>query len=108
MGSEFVLITGTHERTPEVTNILYGENGLKKAFPWERLPGSYHGSGCTLTSAIAACLAHGLTIEEALIEAQEYTWQSLKHAFRPGMGQHIPDRLFWARDEDEEKPNSKK
>lgn len=106
MGSEFVLITGTHERTPEVSNILYGENGLKKAFPWERLPGSYHGSGCTLTSAIAACLAHGLSIEEALLEAQEYTWQSLKHAFRPGMGQYIPDRLFWARDEDEEKPKN--
>lgn len=102
MGSEYVLITGTHERTTDVINTLYGENGLVRAYSWERLPGSYHGSGCTLTSAIAACLAHGLSMEEAIAEAQEYTWQTLKGAFRPGMGQYIPDRLFWARDENEE------
>jgi len=101
MGSEYVLITGTHERTAGVTNTLYGENQLIKAYQWERLPGSYHGSGCTLTSAIAACMAHGLSVEEAVEEAQEYTWQTLKNGFRLGMGQFIPDRMFWARDDDE-------
>jgi hydroxymethylpyrimidine/phosphomethylpyrimidine kinase len=101
MGSEYVLITGTHERTLEVTNTLYGGNKMIRAYKWERLPGSYHGSGCTLTSAIAACMAHGLTMEEAIQEAQEYTWQTLKNGFRPGMGQFIPDRMFWARDEEE-------
>ena len=100
LGCEYVLITGTHERSPEVVNSLYGENGHIRNYSWERLPGSYHGSGCTLTSAIAACIAHGLTMEEAVAEAQEYTWQTLKAGFRPGMGQYIPDRLFWARDED--------
>ena len=104
MGAEYVLITGTHERSHDVVNSLYGTNnngasGLIKAYHWERLAGSYHGSGCTLTSAIAACLAHGLSMEEAIQEAQEYTWQTLKNAFRPGMGQFIPDRFFWARDE---------
>lgn len=101
MGSEYVLITGTHERTHEVTNTLYGDNHFMKAYKWERLAGSYHGSGCTLTSAIAACMAHGLTLEEAVLEAQEFTWQTLKNGFRPGMGQYIPDRLFWARDEED-------
>jgi hydroxymethylpyrimidine/phosphomethylpyrimidine kinase len=106
MGTEYVMITGTHERTTDVVNALYGgnmqsENSLIKAYHWERLSGSYHGSGCTLTSAIAACLAHGLTMEEAIQEAQEYTWQTLKNAFRPGMGQFIPDRFFWARDDGE-------
>ena len=101
MGCEYVLITGTHERSSEVVNSLYGEQGLIKAYSWERLPGSYHGSGCTLTSAIAACIAHGLTMEEAVAEAQEYTWQTLKAGFRPGMGQYVPDRMFWAREEDE-------
>jgi hydroxymethylpyrimidine/phosphomethylpyrimidine kinase len=105
MGAEYVLITGTHERSNDVVNSLYGTNnngasGLIKAYHWERLAGSYHGSGCTLTSAIAACLAHGLSMEEAIQEAQEYTWQTLKNAFRPGMGQFIPDRFFWARDEE--------
>jgi hydroxymethylpyrimidine/phosphomethylpyrimidine kinase len=102
IGSEYVLITGTHERTTEVTNTLYGADGLIKAYNWERLPGSYHGSGCTLTSAIAACIAHGLSMEEAILEAQEYTWKTLKAGFRPGMGQYIPDRMFWAREDEEE------
>ncbi len=106
MGPEFVMITGTHERTNEVINTIYGEKALKKAYHWERLSGSYHGAGCTLTSAIAACLAHGLTMEEAITEAQEYTWQTLKNGFRPGMGQLIPDRMFWARDEDDEPKSS--
>jgi len=99
MGPEYVLITGTHERSTDVANSLYGVEGLVRDYHWERLPNSYHGSGCTLTSAIAACLAHGLTIEESMQEAQEYTWQTLKNGFRPGMGQFIPDRFFWARDE---------
>jgi hydroxymethylpyrimidine/phosphomethylpyrimidine kinase len=106
MGSEYVLITGTHERGPEVVNTLYGRNGLARSYAWERLPGSYHGSGCTLTSAIAACMAHGLDIEEAVAEAQEYTWQTLKAGFRPGMGQYIPDRMFWAREEEDGEENN--
>ena len=104
MGCEYVLITGTHENTPEVVNTLYGQQGVIRSDSWQRLPGSYHGSGCTLASAIAATLANGLDIPEAVHEAQEYTWQTLKAGFRPGMGQHIPDRFFWAREaEDEDK-----
>ena len=50
-------------------------------------------------SAIAATIANGLPMSEAVKDAQEYTWQTLKSAFRAGMGQHIPDRLFWARED---------
>jgi hydroxymethylpyrimidine/phosphomethylpyrimidine kinase len=100
-GAEFVLITGTHENTPKVLNTLYGSQGLVRSDSWERLPGSFHGSGCTLAAAIAATLANGLEIPEAVREAQEYTWQTLNAGFRPGMGQHIPDRFFWARESDE-------
>ena len=99
-GCEYVLITGTHENTPQVVNTLYGESGVVRSDSWQRLPGSYHGSGCTLASAIAATLANGLEISDAVKDAQEYTWQTLKTAFRPGMGQYIPDRLFWAREEE--------
>ena len=102
LGCEYVLITGTHENTPKVINSLYGEHGLIRSDSWPRLPGIYHGSGCTLASAIAALLANGLPMEEAVREAQEYTWESLKYGFRPGMGQHIPDRLFWAREDEED------
>jgi hydroxymethylpyrimidine/phosphomethylpyrimidine kinase len=99
-GCEYVLITGTHENTPQVVNTLYGQDGVVRTDSWERLAGNYHGSGCTLASAIAATIANGLNISDAVKDAQEYTWQTLKAAFRPGMGQHIPDRLFWAREDE--------
>lgn len=104
-GCEYVLVTGTHENTSKVINTLYGENGQIRSDRWERLPGSYHGSGCTLASAIAANLANGLDIADAVRDAQEYTWQALAAGFRPGMGQFLPDRFFWARAGAEEDDN---
>jgi hydroxymethylpyrimidine/phosphomethylpyrimidine kinase len=97
LGCEYVLITGTHENTAQVMNILYGAEGVVRSDTWQRLPGSFHGTGCTLAAAVAATIANGLAIPEAIRDAQEFTWQTLKAAFRPGMGQQIPDRLFWAR-----------
>jgi len=100
-GCEYVLVTGTHDSsTADVVNTLYHRGGVLRADNWTRLPGSYHGSGCTLASALAANLARGLDIGDAVYEAQDYTWQALSHAFRPGMGQHLPDRFFWAREGD--------
>src|SRR5882672_5872184 len=58
MGAEYVLITGTHEAGDEVVNTLYDAGGMVREDRWQRLPASYHGSGCTLASAIAAALAN--------------------------------------------------
>ncbi len=118
LGCEYVLVTGTHENTAQVVNWLYGPVrhgeqlrdeekdtltvGLVRSDAWTRLPGSYHGSGCTLASAIAAMLANGQDVPAAVREAQEYAWNALKYGFRPGMGQFIPDRFFWARRAGEE------
>jgi hydroxymethylpyrimidine/phosphomethylpyrimidine kinase len=99
-GCEYVLVTGTHDSTASVVNTLYHRDGVVRSDTWQRLPGSYHGSGCTLAAAIAANLARGLEVPEAVYEAQDYTWQALSAAFRPGMGQYLPDRLFWAREAD--------
>jgi hydroxymethylpyrimidine/phosphomethylpyrimidine kinase len=98
-GAEFVLITGTHENTRDVANSLYTNRRLIETFTWERLDGSFHGSGCTLASSIAGLLAQGLEPFSAIHEAQEYTWQALAAGYRIGMGQQLPNRLFWARDE---------
>lgn len=104
-GCENVLITGTHEATPHVVNTLYAKSGIVRTDSWPRLPGQYHGSGCTLSSGIAAMLANGIALSDAVREAQEYTWNSLAKAYRPGMGQLIPDRLFWAREQKDPQPN---
>jgi len=98
MGCEYVLITGSHEQTPKVINTLYGPEGVLQALEWDRLPGGYHGSGCTLASAAAALLAQGLSIADAVKSAEEYTYEALRTSYRIGMGQNIPDRLFWARE----------
>ena len=94
MGCENILITGTHENTENVINTLYNSSNQIIPFHWDRLPGSYHGSGCTLTAAISAYYALGLSIDEAVEEAQHFTWQALKNGFKPGMGQFIPNRFF--------------
>ena len=97
MGVRYVLITGTHESTPEVINTLHGRDGVLRRDYWKRLSGSYHGSGCTLASAIAGYLAGGAGIEDAVHAAQDYTWRTLASGFRPGRGQFIPDRFFRTR-----------
>ncbi|MGH8695239.1 MAG: bifunctional hydroxymethylpyrimidine kinase/phosphomethylpyrimidine kinase, partial [Burkholderiales bacterium] len=83
-GARFVLVTGTHEPTREVVNVLYGARGVVRTDRWPRLPGSYHGSGCTLASAIAAGLALGAAVPDAVRDAQAYTWRTLERAYRPG------------------------
>jgi hydroxymethylpyrimidine/phosphomethylpyrimidine kinase len=99
-GVEYLLVTGSHEQTPKVVNRLYHDNRLLETFTWERLPHSYHGSGCTLASSIAGLLAQGLEPFTAFHEAQDYTWNTLRHGYRPGLGQHLPHRFFWAGDDE--------
>src|SRR2546422_9325210 len=85
LGCEYVLITGTHENTPQVVNTLYGPEGIVRSDSWERLPGSYHGSGCTLAAAIAAALANGLELPASGREGQGYTPNNLNNECGPGL-----------------------
>jgi hydroxymethylpyrimidine/phosphomethylpyrimidine kinase len=98
-GTDYVLVTGTHEDSRHVDNRLHHEDRLLETFTWERLPGSYHGSGCTLASSLAGLLARGLDPFAAAHEAQDYTWNALRQGYRPGLGQQLPNRLFWTRDD---------
>lgn len=94
LGCKYVLVTGTHEPGAQVVNTLYSAAGVLREDRWPRLAGEFHGSGCTLAAAVAAYLARGLAIENAVQEAQTYTWKTLEAGFRPGRGQHLPDRFF--------------
>jgi len=91
-GCEYVLLTGTHAETTEVVNTLHGAGGMVREDRWPRLPGSYHGSGCTLAAALAARLALGDAVPQAARAAQEFTWRALERGFKPGSGQHLPWR----------------
>lgn len=93
-GCPWVLITGTHAPDEQVINRLYGHDGSRRAWSWPRLPNAYHGSGCTLASAIAARIVRGSELADAVAEAQAYTWESLDRARRTGRCQLTPDRLF--------------
>ncbi|HKK15771.1 MAG TPA: hydroxymethylpyrimidine/phosphomethylpyrimidine kinase, partial [Gammaproteobacteria bacterium] len=75
-GCQSVLITGAHEQTDAVINKYYRDRDKPVLFTWERLPGRYHGSGCTLSSAITAHLARGASLQQAVNAGQEYTWHT--------------------------------
>ncbi len=90
-GAGHVLLKGADEATPEVHNSLFGAAG-REDYSWPRLPGVYHGSGCTLASAVAALLARGEPLPAAVREAQRYTWEALKHGWPLGKGRPIPNR----------------
>jgi hydroxymethylpyrimidine/phosphomethylpyrimidine kinase len=93
-GCRHVLITGTHEQGERVITGLYGPEGLMGSWEWERLPGEYHGSGCTLAAAISALVARGFNLMDAVREGQEYAWQTLAHGRQLGQGQLLPNRHY--------------
>lgn len=88
-----LLITGGHGDETEVHNRLYSRDGSQHTFTCQRLPGSYHGSGCTLASTLAGRLALGEHLTSAVKTALDYTWRTLRDAEAPGRGQFIPRRL---------------
>lgn len=99
LGCKAVLITGTHEATPSVSNQLFYDGRCWETYTWDRLPASYHGSGCTLAASIAALLAHNISPLQAVLEAQDYTWHALQAAYLSGNGQYNPNRFFWMEQE---------
>lgn len=101
MGCEYLFVTGTPSDVHDVANTLFDDSGMVRHDTWQRLPGSYTGAGCTLSATIAAMLANGVDVPEAVFEAQEFTHAALTGAHRLGMGKLIPDRYFWARESDD-------
>ncbi|MCW8854537.1 MAG: hydroxymethylpyrimidine/phosphomethylpyrimidine kinase [Gammaproteobacteria bacterium] len=95
MGAEYVLLTGSHEKTRDIQHQLFSNNRLIEAFNYARLDNEFHGSGCTLAAAIAGLIAQGNEPVSAIHTALDYTYKTLQQAQHLGMGQLIPNRYYW-------------
>ncbi|KQQ33746.1 hydroxymethylpyrimidine/phosphomethylpyrimidine kinase [Duganella sp. Leaf126] len=89
-GCRNVLVTGGHGAGPTLVNHCYGD--VRHRWQWPRLPGQFHGSGCTLAAAIAGRLALGLPVLAALEQAQHYCFTALRDAYAVAPGQRMPLR----------------
>ncbi|WP_426189288.1 bifunctional hydroxymethylpyrimidine kinase/phosphomethylpyrimidine kinase [Massilia sp. DWR3-1-1] len=100
MGCAYVLVTGTGTvgkgDGATIANTLFDADGVAETFHFPHLPGTFIGAGSTLSAAIAALLAQGLTPLEAVRAAQQFTHGALAHAQRFGMGKLVPNKLFRA------------
>jgi hydroxymethylpyrimidine/phosphomethylpyrimidine kinase len=90
-GCKHVLIKGGHGSDAKVINRWFTADD-SRSWSWPRLPGGFHGSGCTLASALAAQLALGKGMVEALELAQAYCQETLAQAYSIADGQSIPNR----------------
>lgn len=93
MGCDAVLLKGEHMKSELVMNRLYYPDGEVEGFECKRLPGQYHGSGCTLASAVSVGLAQGLNLSDSVKLGLDFTYGALSSAFAIGQGQLIPDRM---------------
>ena len=99
MGVPYTLVTGLPLADQHIDNVLATPETVIAHEKFERIEAVFAGAGETLSAALAALLATGLELPEAFSEALNYLDRSLDEGFRPGMGQVIPDRLFWAQPE---------
>lgn len=96
MGCEYVLVKCTG--SPPLSNTLFDGDGEAAVFHWQHLPGPFVGAGGTLSAALAALMARGLDVHEAIGAAQEFTAGALTHAQRFGMGKLVPNKFYSQRD----------
>lgn len=98
-GPEFVLITSAETVGNLIVNRLFGPENSVQSESIEHVDLRFRGAGDTLSAAIAALLAQGIEVGDAVREANDFLSQSLAGGFRLGMGDAMPDRLFWASDD---------
>jgi hydroxymethylpyrimidine/phosphomethylpyrimidine kinase len=95
-GCKYVLVTGMALPNNFVDNVLASPQGAITGEKFERFDATFVGAGDTLSASLAALLASGQELHVAVSEALAFLDQALDAGFRPGMGQVIPDRFFWA------------
>ncbi len=99
LGVPYTLVTGIALPEQLIENVLASPHSVLYSGRFERFEASFSGAGDTLSGALAALLATGADLAEAVKEALTYLDRCLDAGFRPGMGNIIPDRMFWAQAE---------
>lgn len=99
-GTRYVLVTGVMLASKGseqfIDNVLASSQGALTGEKFERFDTAFVGAGDTLAAALASLLAAGSELQAAVGEALAFLDQSLDAGFRPGMGNVVPDRFFWA------------
>jgi len=101
-GVAFTLVTGIPLPDQFIDNALCSPTAVLCSHKFERFEAIFSGAGETLSAAVTALIACENELTEAVAEALSYLDRCLDSGFRPGMGNVIPDRLFWAQPEDDE------
>ena len=104
MGVPYTLVTGIPLPDQFLDNVLATPEAVIGSEKFERFEAVFSGAGDTLSAALAALVASGSDLASAATEALGYLDRCLDGGFRPGMGNVIPDRLFWAQPEGEAEP----
>ena len=104
MGVPYTLVTGIPLPEQFLDNVLATPQAVLGSEKFERFEAVFSGAGDTLSAALAALVASGSDLAAAATEALGYLDRCLDGGFRPGMGNVIPDRLFWAQPEGEAEP----
>ena len=99
-----VLVPGGSGAEQHIDNVLASPQGAITGEKFERFDVAFVGAGDTLSAALAALLATGADLHAAVGEALTFLDQSLDAGFRPGMGNVLPDRFFWALAPEDEEP----
>jgi len=105
-GVAYTLVTGIPLPDQFIENALCSPTATLCSHKFERFEAVFSGAGETLSAAVTALVAAETELTEAVAEALSYLDRCLDSGFRPGMGNVIPDRLFWAQPEDEEEEDA--
>lgn len=95
-GVPYTWVTGLPLAPQQLGNQLCSAQGLIHSASAPRLNQRFCGAGDTLSATLAALLACGHDLDSAAHEALSYLERSLAQGFAPGMGQTLPNRMFWA------------
>ena len=93
LGSKWTLLTTTGNSKTNIEHNLYYQDKIYKVFNFKKIDAKFHGSGCTLSSAICAYIAKGYKVNIACTKALKYTYKTLEYKYKIGTAQYHPKRI---------------